>query len=194
MDQEIRTFIAIELSDEIRQKIKEIQSEIRPLIQSRISWSKPENIHLTLKFLGDVSLDKIESIKESLKKIGRIHSPLEMSFGGIGTFPNFRRPRVIWLGIDRGAEQVIKIVSSIEMAMKKLGFQPERREFTPHLTLGRIKQRGVNLEKIKPELKKYDKPNIPIVQVDRLALIKSELYPSGAIYTALEQFIFGKIK
>lgn len=194
MDQEIRTFIAIELSDEIHQKIKEIQSEIRSSIQSRISWSKPENIHLTLKFLGDVSLDKIESIKKNLKKVGRMHSPFEMSFGGIGTFPNFRRPRVIWLGVDRGAEQVIKIVSSIEMAMKKLGFQPERRKFTPHLTLGRVKQRGVNLKKIEPDLKKYDKPNIPIVQVDRLALIKSELYPSGAIYTALEQFVLGKIK
>ena len=187
--EEIRTFIAIELLDEVCKKITEIQSEIKPLIQARVSWPKLENIHLTLKFLGDVSLNKIDSIKEELKKTSNRHSPFEMSLGGISVFPNFRRPRVIWLGVNHSSKQVVQLANSIEKAMKRLGFPPERRSFTPHLTLGRIKQR-VNLEDIEPKLEKYDKPNIPMIRVDRFGLIKSELRPKGAVYTTLEEFIF----
>lgn len=188
---EIRTFIAIELSDKVCKKIQGIQSELKPLIKARVSWSKLENIHLTLKFLGDVSLDKVDSVKEELQKVSRKHSPFKMSIGGIGTFPNFRRPRVIWIGVNRGSKQVIQLAESVEKAMTKLGFSEERHSFTPHLTLGRIKQR-VNLEDIETKLEKYDKPNIPIVQVDRLGLIKSELRPKGAVYTTLQEFTFSK--
>jgi len=189
--EKIRTFIAIELSNEARKKIQEIQSELKSLIQSRISWPKPENIHLTLKFLGNVSPNKIDSIKEELKKISKMHSPFEISLAGVGAFPNFRRPQVIWLGVDRGSELVIQIAGAIEKAMKRLGFPPEGRNFIPHLTLGRVKQR-VNLEEIEPKLRNYDNPDIPMVQVDRFGLIKSELHPEGAIYTTLEEFILNR--
>lgn len=189
---EIRTFIAIEISNEVSKKIQKIQSELKPLIKARVSWPKCENIHLTLKFLGDVSLDKIDSIKEELKKACKRLSPLEMSLGGIGTFPNFRRPRVIWLGVNRGSQELIQLAGSVENAMKKLGFSPERRKFTPHLTLGRIRQGGINLEDIEPKLAKYNKPDIPIIKVEKFVLIKSELHPKGAIYTTLEEFSLGR--
>jgi len=190
MAQEIRAFIAIELKEETRKKLREIQSELRKLIRSKVSWPKPENIHLTLKFLGDVSIEQVSSIKEELKQINKSFSHFNMSLGGIGAFPNFRNPRVIWLGITTGNEEVIQIATQIDKTTNKLGFPLEKREFTPHLTLGRIKQR-VNLENIEPKFTKYDKLDMDI-PVDRFALIKSELNPRGAIYTTLEEFILGK--
>ena len=162
----IRVFIGIELSNEVRRKVQEIQSELKPLIRAKVSWAKPENIHITLKFLGEVNVNKIDSIKEELKKVSKMYSLFEMSFRGIGAFPNFRRPRVIWVGVDLGFEFLTQIAKAIEKAMKKFGFPSEGRNFTPHLTLGRIKA-YTDSEEINPKFWKFDKPDIPIMQIDR---------------------------
>jgi len=133
----IRTFIAIELPENIHNKLQKLQDDLRASMPD-VRWTKPTNIHLTLKFLGDVEASRIDRIGEILKGIARNYSPFEMNLAGIGAFPNSRKPSIIWTGVEKGAGQLIEIAKNIESAMEKIGFPKEKRPFKPHLTVGRI--------------------------------------------------------
>jgi len=182
----IRTFIAVEIPDEVQTKLVEIQKELSNFV-GRVSWVKRGNIHLTLKFLGDVQVGKIEAIKSSLEKVAESHSPFKMSFGRVGTFPNFNRPRVIWLGIKVGAEESIKLAESVEHALGSLGFPRERKKLRPHLTLARIRRR-MNLESVSRNFSKYDSLGMQPIKIDGFTLMQSQLHPKGSIYTPLAEF------
>lgn len=184
--QTIRTFIAIEIPTAIQEKLIEIQTDLAKFV-GRVSWVKRGNIHITLKFLGDVQANQIESISSALKQIAQTHSSFNINFGGIGVFPNPRRPRVIWVGITSGAEEMTKLAEDIENSLQNLGFPREKRGFTPHLTLARIK-RPLNLQAVSSKFNQYDNLDIPSLKVDNITLIQSQLHPQGSIYTPLEEF------
>lgn len=182
----IRTFVAIEMPDEVQTKLAGIQNELANFV-GRVSWVKPGNIHLTLKFLGDVQVGKMDAIKSSLAQVAEAHSPFEMNFARVGAFPNFNRPRVIWLGIKDGAEASIKLAEVVEGALESSGFPRERKKFRPHLTLARIRRR-VNLESAQRKFSKYDTLEIQPIKIAHFTLMRSQLHPSGSIYTPLAEF------
>jgi len=153
----------------------------------RVSWVKRGNIHLTLKFLGDIGANQIESINSVLQGVAESHSSFDMNLTGIGVFPELRRPRVIWIGITRGAEQAIQLAEAVSNSLQPLGFQPEKRGFTPHLTLARIRN-PVNLQNVSSKFTQYDNLDIPTLKVDEIVFIRSQLHPQGSIYTPLKKF------
>lgn len=178
----MRTFIALELSAEIREELSRLHGEFKKT-DADVKWVKPENIHLTLKFLGNVDEAKIEKIKNALGEISGREKPFEISLSGLGAFPNLNYPRVVWVGIDKGSSEAEKIAGLIADSMEKLGFPKEERPFSAHLTLGRVKS-GRNKAGLKEKISSLSvQPKS--CAVNHITLFQSTLTPAGPIYTPL---------
>ena len=187
----VRSFIAIETPEEIRNKIFETFDRVRRQT-SGIKWAEPAGMHLTLKFLGDVEASLIE--EEIIPRLDLSLSPessLQLTVGGVGLFPSLHKPRVFWVGIGGDAVGLKRIQSKIERDLKDLPVHHEDREFHPHLTLGRIKApNSKNLwAKI---LEEYEKIDFGSFAAGSIVLFKSELTRAGANYTKLKEFKFGE--
>jgi 2'-5' RNA ligase len=174
------------MPDEIQAKLVEIQTDLAKFMP-RVSWVKRGNIHLTLKFLGDIQTNQVESINSVLQDVAESHSSFDMNLTGIGVFPELRRPRVIWIGITRGAEQATQLAEAVSNSLQPLGFPREKRGFTPHLTLARIRN-PVNLQDVSSKFNQYDNLDIPTLKINQIAFIRSQLHPQGSIYTPLRKF------
>lgn len=185
----IRCFVAIELPDRIQQKLSEIQDSLRGTIEN-VSWTRSGNFHLTLKFIGEVEGEKIDRIDAILQQTLLSYKPFSIEIGGIGTFPNMSRPRVLWIGLSAGNENVRTLASSINRNLVKVGISKETR-FHPHLTLARFKQK-VNLESKTVFFKNYMNVDCTVLSVKNIALIKSDLQHSGAVYTPLKHYKLGQ--
>ncbi len=179
----IRSFIAIEISESVREKIADLQEELKKH-QERISWTKPDNIHLTLKFLGDIEESKTKSIGESLTTATKEFQPFNFFVKELGIFPNFRRPRVLWVGINNTGNELNKIHSKIEQQLNQLGFPKEKKRFNPHLTIGRVQSQVSDQFIEKFNTCKFDGGK---VKVEEIIFMKSRLRPKGAIYTPLKK-------
>ncbi|MBU0567253.1 RNA 2',3'-cyclic phosphodiesterase [bacterium] len=187
MSQQIRTFIAIPLSGQIKEELSKLQEELKKS-EAQVKWVSPEGIHLTLKFLGNVDEEKIREIEEAIAKKTKDCSPFLLSLGCLGVFPDFRRPRVVWVGVEEGASKVKELAKRIEKALLPLGAKKEDRPFSSHLTLGRVKgTKGI--EKLKEILGCLKAKESGSLKVDRIEIIKSQLTPKGAIYTTLRKII-----
>lgn len=178
----MRTFIAVELTEDIKKKIEELQSPLKK-INADVSWVKPGNVHATLKFLGEVPEDKIEKVFEGAKKALEGIKNFELSLKDLGCFPNLKRPRVIWIGVEKGKEELSRMAKKIEQEMEKIGFPRENREFSPHLTIGRVKSLK-NIERL-TELIKNTTFNTQEFEIKEVVVMRSQLNPAGAIYTPL---------
>ncbi len=187
----IRTFIAIEIPEGVRQKIAELQAELRSL-GGRVSWVKTENIHLTLKFLGDTDASMINDIASQLQRSVAAMAPFEVTVNGVGTFPNVKRPRVIWVGASsKPADQLKLLAARIDAETSRFGFQKEDRPFSGHLTLGRVKDpRGI--EPILDRLRAHENFYADGFIAKEFVIMKSELHPAGSIYTVLKTITFGQ--
>ena len=186
----IRAFIAIEIPDEIRKKIGDLQSILKGM-GGRISWTKPGNIHLTLKFLGDTDEGLIDDIAEELKQAVKPINQFQINVKELGTFPNFRQPRVIWVGAKSEKDQLIELAKNIETRMEILGFKREKRKYSGHLTLGRVK----DVKSIPPVIDRLQQNEdfyAVSFTVKEIFLIKSELHSAGAIYTPLKKVVLSK--
>lgn len=181
----IRTFIAVKLPQEIQDRIGRLQSDFRASMPD-VRWTKYSNIHLTLKFLGDVQISRIDKISEALQEVAVRFSPFKMNLAGMGAFPNLRRPRIIWVGVEKGVDELVEIANSIEGTMKRLGFPREKRRFSPHLTAGRIR-RLTNPAAMTEALDKAQVGELGEFTVERISLIRSQLDPAGSIYTTLTE-------
>jgi 2'-5' RNA ligase len=183
----IRAFIAIELSPEIYAKLNEVEKQLQQRLEvGVVRWVPAHNIHLTLKFLGDVSLANMEVLKKILESETGKHTPFEISVGELGAFPSARRPRVIWIGVQ--APQDMNILQrGIETEMAGLGYAPEDREFSPHLTLGRVSRNATSqeLKKIGDVLATYKVGYLGATRVSEVNLFRSDLKPGGAVYSKL---------
>jgi 2'-5' RNA ligase len=156
---------------------------------SDVKWLPPENIHLTLKFLGSTEESILEAVRQSLSKKLSPYSPFYIRISGVGCFPDERRPRVVWVGIHESG-QVRDVQRDIEVEMAKFGFPSEERAFSPHLTIGRVKGR----EKIDVLLKmmdEYREVGFGDLEVRGVTLMKSELNPAGAKYFPLAEIPLG---
>lgn len=183
----IRAFVAIELTPEIQQRLDEVTSTYkRQLDGVPVRWVPSRNIHLTLKFLGDVSVGHLQVLTDMLRKEVAGHKPFEVSVGGAGAFPNNRRPRVIWVGVEAPSELGL-IQSGVEAAMARLGYPREERPFSPHLTIGRV-SRNANYEDTHLISKALESSRVGFLGatcVQEVCLFRSELQPSGAMYTRI---------
>ena len=174
----MRLFIAMPLGAEVEQKLGEIINECRQHGGS-VKWVKPENIHLTIRFLGDTDEGILDKLKQLLDAVATEFSPVETTIDRLGAFPNLQRPRVIWTSVSSETETLAKLAGQVELRVRKLRFEAEKKPFKAHLTLGRIRipQGLVNLLAF---LEEYALEPIP-VRFDRLVLFKSTLTPQGPI-------------
>ena len=179
----IRCFVALEIPEPIQALLKPVQRHLQSEIHKGISWTKPGNFHLTLKFLGDVHPDAINNISKAIQRVTDTHPPFSIAFGGIGAFPNLSRPRVIWMGIKQGASTVSRLAKAVNLELTHLDFSTDNR-FHPHLTLARLRT-ATDLEPLKNILRKYDTIVGGSMRVNEITLMESQLHRNGAIYTPL---------
>ena len=186
MTRPIRCFIAIEIPETIQNQLARIQDTLRNQIQ-KASWVKPGNIHLTLKFLGDVDPNDLESIGEAIAGVASRHRSFSLHIGGLGAFPNFTRPRVLWTGVKVGGERASALAQDINVALGDVGFAFETKRFNPHLTIARLKAR-VDLRPYTSQYRQYDRLDRAEMNVNTISLIQSQLHPTGAIYSTLQSY------
>lgn len=188
--EQIRTFIAIELDEPTKTQLTDLQKRLKVEMPERaIRWVRAEGIHLTLKFLGDVPVTRIERIAEELKEACRGFAPFWLKFGGLGCFPNPRRPRVVWVGIEEETGTLARLQRAIEKRLAPLGYPPEKRPFNPHLTLGRVRSRvrSGELRRVGELIEAADIGLVSEMEARAVGLIRSDLGPSGAVYTPLAE-------
>lgn len=185
----LRSFLAIELPRTILNKIEEVQEDLK-LSHADIRWVNPEKIHLTLKFFGNVEESRIEPIVRSIEGPIRTSSPFPLMVRGMGAFPHLKNPRVIWIGLVDGGEKLTLLQKQLENQFEKFGFLTEDRPFHPHLTLGRVKSSRGKEELVK-RMEKHKEEEFGDFQVERLVLFKSDLRPTGPIYTPLKEIKLG---
>ena len=176
-----RIFIAVAISKEMRQYAKQAIGILRPLA-SNIKWVAPENLHWTLQFLGEVDDNLLHEVCQSVGEAVAEQELFSLSARGIGAFPSVEQPRILWLGADEGRQQLIELQDRIEAAMADLGFRPERRTFTPHLTLGRLGSgRGAGSE-LAQRIATMNEFEGGSTTVDEVTIFSSELSREGPTY------------
>jgi 2'-5' RNA ligase len=183
----LRTFIAVEIPPDIQGLIAEQSAALKNrLPKAVIRWVTPNNVHLTIKFLGDLTPTALEQVAESLKEEAASHEPFSMSVRGLGAFPSPRRPRVIWIGLEAPAA-LEALVHGVEAALARLGFPAEQRPFSPHLTIGRVAQNVslMDVQNLQSALESTRVGLLGKVRVEAVHIFKSDLRPGGAVYTHL---------
>ena len=183
MPETLRTFIALEVPAEIQQALGVVQDELGSG-QDKIKWIALRNIHLTLKFLGQVPEADLSTVKTLIAEAAKKGSVIQAVIKGVGAFPSARAPRVVWAGITAGGEEIKQLSAFLEEGLAKLGFPEEKRSFKPHLTLGRvkyIKDPAAFIEKMGGFKEKI----IGKIRINSISLFKSTLTPKGSIYEVL---------
>jgi RNA 2',3'-cyclic 3'-phosphodiesterase len=183
----IRAFIAIDLSPELHECLRKVSMQLKPrLADAPVRWVPIENIHLTLKFLGDVSEKNLEILKKIMSKVISGTRPFVISVGGLGAFPKIQNPRVIWIGLE-GPPELFSLQKSLELETARLGYSREERSFSPHLTLGRVSRSASSrdIRLIADALMDFKIGFLGVARIDSVCLYRSELRPGGAAYTRL---------
>jgi len=186
--EQIRSFVAIELEDELRTELKRIQESLRgKRIADGVRWVRPEGIHLTLKFLGNVPANRIHEVVPAVADSTEGVEPFSISLAGLGCFPSFARPNVIWVGVGGETGALARLRANIEANLATLGYPPEKREYTPHLTLGRVDRRtgAADRRRLGALVQTETFASHSEMLVREISLMKSELSPAGARYTRL---------
>ena len=182
----MRLFVALQIPPAVRKNLAEFLAELRAL-SSEPRWVRAENLHVTLKFIGELQPDKLNAIRAALSLVHSDRS-VTLDFRGLGFFPNEKRPCVFWAGIE-ASTNLVQLASDIDRAMEKLGIPPEKRPFSAHLTLARFEPPGLP-EKLRTAIQENAKREFGSVAAKEFHLIESKLKPSGAEYTTLETFPF----
>jgi 2'-5' RNA ligase len=183
----LRTFIAIDLPAPIQASIEKQTVRLRqPLGEENIRWVPPQNMHLTLKFIGTIAASHLDFLKQLLTRTADTHPQFDIQIGGIGSFPNSKRVRILWAGIHAPAE-LAALQRAVEDGTTRLGYEREERPFSPHLTLGRVRPNvpPTDLQKISTVLNQTQVGNIGSFRVDSIHLYNSDLNPKGSVYTKL---------
>jgi 2'-5' RNA ligase len=190
----IRAFVAVAPDAPLREALAKIQAALRGRLEqaagpgARIQWVRPESIHLTLKFLGDVPEERVAEIGAALDGAAAGHARFTLEADGLGVFPDLRAPRVLWAGLADPAGAARRLADGVDAALDAIGFAPERKPFHPHLTLARVKERSREVGLALARERWLEQPAMqgPLT-VAAVALMKSELKPSGAVYTELRR-------
>ncbi len=186
-NQQIRSFIAIELPEEVKSGLLQLQNELKVSGHNYIKWVAPEGIHLTIKFLGNISSHRVSDVTKAMEEAGRMVSAFQLKIGELGAFPNLRRPRVIWVGIGGELDKLAFLQQRIDNALIPLGFPKEKRPFSPHITLARIREKASFHEQrdFGELIARTSFEAVYNVEVNVLSLMRSQLLPGGAVYSRL---------
>jgi len=180
----MRTFIAVDLPQEIKQKIDAVSASLKKQ-GGRVSWVRAANLHLTMKFLGEIDDGLLPDLKRALQQQISQIPRFQFSLKDLGAFPNLHKPRVIWIGIDSGVEELTDLAIKVDEATHSLGFEKENRPFSAHLTIARVKDPRTVTDLIaEVQNSLFESEPIP---ADEVIIMKSQLTPHGAIYTPLER-------
>jgi 2'-5' RNA ligase len=184
----VRVFIAIELDAAVREALDGLQSRLKRAPQSRLGrWVAPESIHLTLKFLGEVPASRVPELQQALERACAGVPPFELAVTGLGCFPDPKRPRVVWVGVEELTGALVRLQRAVEAELGRLGFRPEGRGFTPHLTLARVRDQANSRERA--ELGAWIGQQavgwLAAMRVGQVCLMRSVLRPEGAVYIRL---------
>jgi RNA 2',3'-cyclic 3'-phosphodiesterase len=182
----VRLFVALEIPSAVRRNLAELILEFRA-IAPQVKWVRAENLHVTLKFIGEVADTRLETIRAALGEV-RSESSVTLEFRGLGFFPNEKHPRVLWAGIEASANLSV-LAAEIESATEKLGIERERRPFSPHLTLARFESPKLS-DPFRSAIAENAAREFGSLRTNQFHLIESKLKPSGAEYTTLQTFQF----
>jgi 2'-5' RNA ligase len=185
----IRSFVAILLSEAVRSAVAEEISRLRPLAP-RLGWVDPPNLHLTLKFLGELVAKELEEVKDALVEAVAGTPPFSLVLLGMGAFPGLARPRVLWIGVAEGGQAAQALQARVEEALGRRGFPKEGRPYSPHLTIARVREpRGLGA--LQQAMARDAQMAFGRFEVGALSLMRSDLSPAGARYTELAVFPLG---
>jgi 2'-5' RNA ligase len=188
MSETFRAFIAIDLPESVKSFLSEAQAALK-LYGFRVKWVRLQNIHLTLKFLGDTAIADSDKIAEAMALAARNCPAVSLAAKGVGVFPDVRRPRVIWAGLNGQLEILANLQQTLDAHLADLGFPGETRAFKSHLTLGRVKGKiaSAGIKAAIDKLKDFESGSF---EINQLILFKSELRPTGAVYTKVQGIAF----
>jgi len=188
-NKKIRTFVAIPLPEQVLNRLAGLARDLKkhPL---RLKWSRTENIHLTLKFLGDILTEDVDPVCEAVSAASRQYHPFTLSVKGVGVFPNIRRPRVLWTGISGQTDRLTALQRSIDRRLGDLGYRQDDRPFTGHLTLGRFKGHP-DPDVLIDIMKTNANTGSDEFLADSICVYQSDLKPAGPIYTNLATIRLG---
>ncbi|MFC2016844.1 RNA 2',3'-cyclic phosphodiesterase [Chloroflexota bacterium] len=192
--EQIRSFIAIELPDELKLELTQLETQLKLGAQPLVKWVDPYSIHLTLKFLGSIAADKVDEITRAMEEAVRGISPFRLNVKDLGVFPNLRRVQVAWVGMGGEVDKLGQLQQRIESNLVPLGFAPESRPFTPHLTLARLRDRA-SLD----ERQRFGQLIVGTrfeaaytIKIDAINLMRSQLTREGAIYNRISSIMLKK--
>jgi len=191
----LRTFVAIELPAEVLHQMKQVQAQLGTLVPSgSVRWVRPEGIHLTLKFLGQVPISQLDLIGRAMTAAAQAVGPFALEIGDLGCFPDSRHPRVVWVGVNEPTGALGALQRAVESAISPLGYPSESRGFQPHLTLGRAARDAApgDLRRVGEIVAAANVGVLGQVAVSEIALIRSDLKPGGAEYTTLQRARLGR--
>lgn len=185
----MRLFVAVELSEAIREQVRALLDGLKRDVPE-VRWARPEALHVTLKFLGEVESERVDPLCEALERASGAGAPppFDIEVEGLGTFGDRKRPRVVWAGLRERTGALEELQGAVEQACEALGFPLEERRFHPHLTLARIKGPMPSLGRA---LATRSGVRLGSAQVGSFALVRSELQPDGALHTVLKRFALG---
>ncbi len=178
----MRTFISVELPAEVKAKLVELIAELKKSDAS-VKWVEADNLHLTLKFLGEVEDDQLDKLVGLTARAAGGQGGFKAKFEGLGTFPEGKSPRVVWVGTAEGGDRLCDLAQNLETALSEAGFKGEARDFKPHLTIGRIKHSGQLVKRIE-QLKEA---KIGEMVIDRISIMKSALKRNGPVYEIFKE-------
>lgn len=183
----VRTFIAVDIPEEVRESLGQVSSRLQDKLgETPVRWVNFEKIHLTLKFLGDVSKENLGMVEKILESEVSKHQTMEIGIGRLGAFPKIRHPRVIWVGVEAPAE-LYDLRRGIEDGVARLGYNYDKYDFTPHLTLGRVSRKASarDVRKVGKMLHEFNVGFIGVARIQAVHLYRSDLQPGGAVYSRL---------
>jgi len=194
----IRSFIAIELSNHARTELASLQDRLKDIVPAvSVRWGIPKNIHLTLHFLGDLSVDHLETVSRTVCDVATTIPSFSLSLQNLGCFPNTRRPRIVWVSVSGETEILVRLHRELgNQLQKRIGFKPEARPYSPHLTIGRVKK-GIPQQRLRElgqllEEEIHRVGQLAVLPVDHIHFIHSDLKPDGPIYTSLAKAQLGQ--
>jgi len=183
----VRSFIAIELPDKLKVELSHLEAQLKSGKQPGIKWVDPYSIHLTLKFLGSIAADRIKEITEAMDEAAQGIPPFHLEVKGLGVFPNLKRVQVVWVGMSGEVDKLNQLQKRIESNLARLGFAPESRSFTPHLTLARLRNQASpdERQRLGQLIANIRFEAAATIKVDTINLMRSQLTREGAIYSRI---------
>ncbi len=184
-----RIFIAVELDSNLREKIVDLEGRLAQA-GARLHWIPPENLHFTVRFLGEITPAQLAQVKLATRAVAAEGSPFQVTLGGVGAFPSIQRPQVVWVGVREGADNLAGLSARLDEALAREHFPREDRPFVAHLTLARVRDRRLWGDLVRA-VTGFRETAVGVQEVRALAVMESHLHPRGARYSLVEEVLLG---